>query len=285
MDVITRHRLSMLSLASGALDERSVVDRVQAIYAAFLERVPYENLSNNRIAASHPDDPESWPRATDLLLRENAALGLGGTSFSLAYALRDLFRGAGANAYCTLGYNLVTEQAHAAVIVYVDEGPLLYDPALLTCGPIPVRPYGELRDPLGCVRLLPRCGPTLTVSLELDPALRAPGRSNPDPGWVNVSIDADQNERAIYSIIPVPAAPQNFRQAWQASFYRGRRMPLRLARRVGTDIIRYGERPGSIEILRPDGREEIQAPADPVPMLVELFGIDETCLAEWFAAS
>ncbi len=272
----------MLSLKSGVLDDRPVVERVQTIYEAFLERVPYENLSNNRIVAEHPDDPESWPRATDLLLRENAALGLGGTSFSLAYSLRDLFRGAGANAYCTLGYNLVTEQAHAAVLVYTDEGPLLYDPALLTCGPIPVRPHGELIDPLGCVRLLPRCGPTLTVSLELDPSLRAT-RRNPDPGWVNVSADSGA-ERAVYSIIPIPAAPQNYRQAWQASFYRGRRMPLRLARRVGDDIYRYGERPGSIEILRPSGREEIAAPEDPVPMLTKLFGIDEACLTAWFAS-
>ncbi len=280
MDVITRHRLSMLSVATGTLGDQPIAARVQAIYEAFLDRIPYENLSNNRIVEQHAEDPESWPRATDLLLRENAALGLGGTSFSLAYALRDLFRGSGANAYCTLGYNLVTEQAHAAVVVYVEEGPLLYDPALLMCGPIPVRPYGELVDPLGCVRLLPRCGPTLTVSLDLDPSLRV-SRRNPDPGWVNVSSETG-NDRAIYSIIPVPAAPQNFRQAWQASFYRGRRMPLRLARRNGDEIYRYGERPGSIEILRAGGREEIQAPADPVPMLSEMFGIEATCLAEWF---
>lgn len=281
MDVITRHRLSMLAVPATALDERSVTERVQAIYEAFISRIPYENLSNNRAVAGNPADPASWPRSTDQLLRENASYGMGGTSFSLSYALRDLFRGAGANAYCTLGYNLVTEQAHAAVVVYVDEGPLLYDPALLMCGPIPVRPDGELQDPLGCFRLAPRCGPTLTVTLNLSPALRVE-RIDTHTSWVGTA-GMQGDDRAVYSIIPVPAAPHNYRQAWQASFYRGRRMPLRLARRVGDEIYRYGERPGSIEILRTTGREEIPAPADPVPLLSEMFGLDKGCLAEWFA--
>ncbi len=89
----------------------------------------------------------------------------------------------------------------------------------------------------------------------------------------------------MYSIIPVPAAPHNYRQAWQASFYRGRRMPLRLARRIGNEIYRYGERPGSIEILRTTGREEIPAPANVAQHLHGMFGIDESALRAWFERS
>ena len=268
----------MLALGAEAVAEQPPLERAQAIYRSFLERVPYENLSNNRSVADSPDDPEHWPRATDRLLRENAALGLGGTSFSLAYALRDLLRGAGLTAHTTLGYNLVTEQAHAAVVLYVDQGPFLYDPALLMCGPVPVRPGGVLDDPLGRICLEPRCGPTLTVMLKMhcgsrpdaagDELWHAPGR--------------EEGERAIYSIIPVPAPPQSFRQAWLASFYRGRPMPLRLARRNGDEIIRYGERPGSIEILRADERLETPIGPDPVGRLHELFGIETNCLRAWF---
>ncbi len=269
----------MLSVDAAAIDDGDVASRMQCIYEAFIARVPYENLSNNRAVCEHPDDPESWPRATDKLLRENAAYGLGGTSFSLAYALRDVFRGAGSNAHCALGYNLVTEQAHAAVLVYYDDGPVLYDPALLMAGPIPVRPGGTLEDPLGTFALQPRCGPTLTVTLTLRPELRQDVTSQ--PAWVDPGYGLE-DERAIYSVIPIPAAPHNYRQAWQASFYRGRSMPLRLARRVGNEIYRYGERPGSVEILRKTGREELCVDAEPVEILHEIFGIDTECLEDWY---
>ncbi len=283
MDVITAHRLKQLDLEPALLGELSPRECAQTIYEAFLARVPYENLSNNRSVGEQPDDPEAWPRATDRMLRENAAHGLGGTSFSLAYALRDLMRGAGLTAHCALGHNLVTEQAHAAVVLYAPEGPLLYDPALLMCGPVPVRPGGTLEDPLGTIRLEPRCGPTLTVTLHMHCAgANATERLAPvglDP-WHLPGRSA--GERAIYSIIPMPAPPQSFRQAWLASFYRGRPMPLRFACRRDGRIYRYGERPGSIEVLGETTREERPVAVNASQQLHELFGIDEGCLREWF---
>jgi len=278
MDVITTHRLKQIALDAGALAAIAPRQRAQKIYEAFLERVPYENLSNNRVACELPDEPEVWPRATDRLLRENATHGLGGTSFSLSYALRDLLRGAGLTAHCALGHNLVTEQAHAAVIMYGPEGPLLYDPALLMAGPVPVRPGGELRDPLGTIRLEPRCGPTLTVTLHMH--CGAPGARNRRPAWSGAPRPTE--ERAIYSIIPMPAPPESFRKAWQASFYRGRPMPLRFARRMRDRIYRYGERPGSIEILTAKSREELPVDGDAARQLHEIFGINEDCLRQWF---
>ncbi len=258
-------------------------ERMCAVYEAFIERVPYENLSNNRAVREHPEDPDSWPRATDRLLRENQTYGLGGTSFSLSYALRDILHGAGGNAHTTLGYNLVTERAHAAVIVYVDGEPWLFDPALLLCGPIPVRPGGYLDDPLGRFVLLPRCGPTLTVALTLRDELKPAPPVAADDAWAHVPLSGTE-ERPIYSIIPIPAAPHNFRQAWLASFFRGRRMPLRLACRAGNEIIRYGERPGSIEIMRMTGREVVPAPEGCSELLHNCFGIERECLDEWFQA-
>jgi hypothetical protein len=278
LDVITAHRLRMLDLDPDSLAALDPFARAQRIYAAFIKHVPYENLSDNRVVRESPDDPDNWPRATDRLLRENVAYGLGGTSFSLAYALRDLLRGAGANAHCTLGYNLVTEQGHAAVVVYVDEGPFLYDPSMLMAGPVPVRPGGKLEDPLGEICLEPRCGPTLTLTLKMRCGAHRPVTA--DPLW-GAPVGAD-GHRPIYSVIPVPAPPQGFRQAWMASFYRGRPMPLRLARRVEDVIYRYGERPGSIEVLRADRREEITPGRECAEVLNEVFGIDVECLELWF---
>jgi hypothetical protein len=276
----------MLAIGTETVAGCAPVERANAIYRSFIDRIPYENLSNNRAVRESPEDPDNWPRATDRLLRENSELGLGGTSFSMAYALRDLFRGAGLAAHTTLGYNLVTEQAHAAVILYADVGPLLYDPAMLMSGPVPVRPGGILSDPLGEICLEPRCGPTLTVTIKMSCGAR-PSPCGPmlpgDEIW-HAPADA-RGLRPVYSIIPVPAPPQSFRQAWLASFYRGRAMPLRLARRRGDEIVRYGERPGSLEILRVGDREERKLGNDPAGELHEVFGIDQACLQAWFERS
>jgi hypothetical protein len=261
LDVITRHRLRMLAVEACTFDGLPPRECLQRTYDAFLAATPYENLSNHLAVRAQPGEPDAWPRTTDRLLRENAAHGLGGTSFSLSYALRDLFRGLGANAHCTLGHNLVTEEAHAAVVVYDDDGPTLWDPALLLPGPVPVRPGGELVEPLGACRLVPRCGPTLTLCL-------AP---------------LGEEARQVYSIIPVPAPPQAFRQAWVASFHKGRPAPLRMARRVGDEIRRYGERPGSLEVLRQDGRVEVRLGHAPCDALHRAFGIDGDLLKGWFA--
>ncbi len=209
-----------------------------------------------------PGDPSAWPRATDVFLRENQKGGFGGTSFTLAYALRDLFCGLGGNAHCTLGRNLVTEEMHAAVVAYVDDESLLYDPALLACGPLPIRPGGTLHDPLGTLRFEAHRGASLTVTLH------ARGR---------------HAARPLYSIVPVPAPPNRFRHAWVASFCRGRCTPLRLARRVGDEIRRYSERPGWFEVLTPQGHEKHRLAEAPVEALHRLFGIDEACLRLWFA--
>ncbi|MHC5009343.1 MAG: hypothetical protein ACYTG6_00155 [Planctomycetota bacterium] len=261
MDVITSHRLQMLGLESGQIPSLPIRERLAEVYRVYLDRVPYENLSNSQACCAAPGEPESWPRTTDRFLRENRSCGLGGTSFTLAYALRDLFRGIGANAHCALGHNLVTEEAHAVVVVYFPDESVLFDPALLISGPVPIRPGGVLEDPLGTITLRPRSGPTLTLCLQM--------------------VDMPQ-ERSVYSIIPVPTPPPAFRQAWVASFYRGHRRPLTLARRVGNEIRRYGERPQALEILTCSGRTQRVLEPEPVEDLHRMFGIARECLQTWF---
>ena len=254
----------MLDLDVAELSGHTPRGRMDRVYRRFLERVPYETLSNHRSCCEHPDEPTAWPRATDRLLRENLQCGLGGTSFSLAYALRDLLHGIGTNAHCTLGRNLVTEEMHAAVIAYAEDGAWLYDPALLVGGPLAIRPGGALQDPLGTLRLEPGSGSHLLVTIAL------PG--NPHP-------------RAIYTLVPLPAPPHRFRQAWVASFCKGRRPALRIARRVGDEIRRYTDRPQRLEILTSGGTTYRRLLPSPVDELHALFGIEEACLHDWFGSA
>ena len=62
LDVITRHRLGLLGLQADEVIEAPLDKRLRATYAAFLERVPYENLSDDRACREHPNEPDTWPR-------------------------------------------------------------------------------------------------------------------------------------------------------------------------------------------------------------------------------
>lgn len=254
----------MLDLDVDSLRPLTHRGRMDRVYRRFLERIPYETLSNHLSCCEHPDEPTAWPRATDRLLRENLRCGLGGTSFSLAYALRDLLRGIGSNAHCTLGRNLVTEEMHAAVIAYDEDGAWLYDPALLVGGPLAIRPGGALQDPLGTLRLEPGVGSDLIVTMLL-PGVRQP--------------------RKIYTLVPLPAPPHRFRQAWVASFCKGRRPALSIARRVGDEIRRFTERLHRLEVLTADGYTYRRLLPAPVDELHALFGIETACLREWFESA
>lgn len=261
VDALTRHRLKLLALEAGDLARLGGRERLGVAYRRFLAAAPYENLSSQLAVQRAPGDPSAWPRGTDVVLRELVRHGLGGTSFSLAYALCDLLRGLGAHAHCALGHNLVTEEGHAVVLAYDEAGPWLYDPSLLLPEPVPCRPGAVVHDALGRVALEARCGSTLTLRLQ---ALGEPAR-------------------AVYSLLPVPAPPDSFRQAWVASFHRGRASALRIARREGDEIRRYGERPATLEVLRPDGRVEVPTGPAPVDLLQRAFGIDPDLLRAWFA--
>lgn len=258
---MTRYRLHALGVDPEHLRRLPLRERMDTLYLHFVDHVPYENLSGNCRCAECPEEPSAWPRATDRFLRDHRDQGFGGTSFTLAYALRDLFAGIGASAHLTVGRNLVTEHAHAAVVVYLEGRALLYDPGLLTHGPLPIRPGGVLDDPLGTISLDPRRGRQLTLLLRLRCAEVA---------------------RPLYALVPSPVPPQLFRRTWIASFERGRRRPLRMACRKGDAIVRYAERPRRLEILRPDGRESRDVGAAPVEALHEHFGIAPERLRSWF---
>ena len=263
MDALTRHRLTHLDLAPEAIEILSVAERVRAIYQAFIQRIPYENFSNLARRRGHPSDPDAWPRGTDRLLRDAHESGLGGTCFSMAYALADLLRGAGANAHTTLGHHLKKEEPHAAVLVYHDDGPVLYDPSYFIPNGVPVRPGGGVEDPLFTHALEARRGPMLTM------VQSGPGRA-PSP---------------LYSLIPVPASPEIFRSAWIATSFPRPGRPARLSKRVGDEIRWFGEERGCVEILSSKGTRVVELGADLPDALCRTFGVRADVLRAHFAVT
>jgi arylamine N-acetyltransferase len=225
--------------------------------------VPFETLSNLARRRAHPSDPDAWVRTTDRVLKESATVGTGGTCFATAYALAEVLRGLGANAHTTLGHHLAKDEPHAAVIVYEDDGPWLFDTAFLLPCAMPVRPGGSVEDRLHRHELVARRGPMLTL----------------------VQTAKDGATKPLYSWIPMPAFPVAFREAWIAAFRRRMESKTRIARRVGDEIFAFGGERGPVEVLAPDGRREIDCGGDVPGTLHRVFGIDEAFLRSHFAAA
>jgi hypothetical protein len=266
VDALARHRLSLLGLDAGALEALDVPARVDAVYARFLERVPFENLSKVDRWRAHPAEPEAWPRTTDRLLRDAASDGLGGTCFSMAYALADLFRGVGALAHTALGQDVRAEAPHAAVVVYQDDGPQLFEPAFFVPRGIPVRPGGAVEDRLFTHVLEPRCGPMLTL----------------------VQVARDGTRTPLYSLIPMPAPPDAFRRSWIDTFRGSRAQAPRLARRLGDEVRRYdggsAAKRECVTVECCEGRRVVDAKPDLPGVLHRMFGLSETWLRAHFSS-
>lgn len=263
MDAITSYRLRFLGLDAPTLESEPLPERLRTAYEAFIREMPFENLSHQRSCLGSPDAPASWPRGTDRVLRDHKHAGLGGTCFSLAYALRDVLQGVGGNAHLVLGRNLVSEEPHAAVLVFRDGDVYLFDAALLAKEPVRLEDGVVVEDPLGTVRVKDAgCGCRT----------------------VEVRKQGEMRSRPVLSVRVRPAHPSRYRSAWIGTFERGRRRPLRLARRVGDVIHRYVETPGRLESLTPWGTERHDLDDAPAAELHALFGIGEDYLREWFRA-
>ncbi len=263
MDVLTRHRIALLGLDASSLERRPLRDRVRETYAAFVSRVPFETVTNLARRRAHPADPEQWPRTTDRLLRESASDGTGGTCFSMAYALAEILRGLGANAHTTLGHHLAKNEPHAAVIVFEDDGPHLFDSAFLLTQALPVRPGGVIEDNLFRHELEPRCGPMLTL----------------------VQTDREGVKKPLYSWIPMPAFPAAFRDVWIAAFRKRMESRTRIIRRVGDEVFAFGGERGPIDVVSTSGRREIDPGPDLPAALHRIFGLSESVLRSHFAAA
>jgi hypothetical protein len=256
VDVLTRHRLSLLGVDPDEIDRLDLPARIEAVHRAFVTRIPFETISRLRRWREHPAEPGAWLRTTDRLLREHATDGAGGTSFSLSYALADLLRGVGVVAHTTLAHHLRRDEPHAAVLVFTDEGGFLHDPTYFLPMGVPVRPGGSASDGLFAHSLEPRRGPTLVL------VQRGPG------GEVV----------PLYALVAVPAGPDEYRRAWTDDCRRHRESHVRMARRDGDVVQRWSERHGCVEVTTPEGRRDEDLGPDVPGELHRRFGLSESLL-------
>ena len=169
---------------------------LEQVGAAF-SRMPYENLT--KIVADDARPASSDARRTPLeVLEDHAALGTGGTCFSLTAALLHVLRGLGFAAEPILADRWYGANTHCALIVEHESRTMLLDPGYLIARPVPLPVSEPVRS----------CGALQEILL------------SPRGGGARVELATVEgsaaSSRLTYRV--EPASPDAFLAAWDASF-------------------------------------------------------------------
>lgn len=163
-------------------------------------RLPYENLS--KIIAWRAGALPPTPRRPDRVMEDHAALGTGGTCFSLTELLRQLVASRGLEARPVMAHMKHGLDIHCALQVELHGRPYLLDPGYLVGRPLPLEPGSEADWRPGEGRLL--AGGAI------------PGV--PDTGGLDLFTMEPEGPRWRYRLGARPARPVEFERRWLESF-------------------------------------------------------------------
>jgi len=138
-------------------------DRLLRTVLRAFSHLPYENLTKILKDAA-PGGPTR--REPEEVLLDHFRYGTGGTCFSLVATLRHILLGLGFDATPILADRTYGPDTHCALIVRLDDQPVLADPGYLLAEPLPLDGPEERRivTPFHEIRLVPR---TETGRMEL----------------------------------------------------------------------------------------------------------------------
>lgn len=212
---------------------RTDTNFLRRLYAAFVERVPFESVSKivrNREIAGR----EAKPRRPDVFWEDFVERGAGGTCFARTAAFAELADGLGLPSRPLLGA-ISRPESHAALLFETPGGPLLADVGYPLPEPLGIEP-GQRETAIGAIAVSRR-----------EEDIRIDFVSGPERGR---SIAFDLR----------PAEPARWARAWEETFD-PEALFLRtvVLRRVqGHRVLRFAE--GEVQILDAHSRARIPLP-------------------------
>jgi arylamine N-acetyltransferase len=226
-----------------------------------LEAFPYENLS--KLIKKHrlPPGPQRR-RLPGEVLEDHIRLGAGGTCFALTHLLRGVLERLGLDAFTVLCDTRHQRANHCAVVVVIDDRPLLVDPGYL------------LYEPLALEHLQqesPRPG---------DHAARPGTRlvTNQEDGR---SADLFTFDTWRYQVRLEPVPIERFLQVWDASFEWTMMNGVHLCMRSGPGYLYVNGI--KLNIRGEDRGESINIRDREAEVLSRQLGIDPRLIAEGYA--
>lgn len=132
---------------------------LRAVLRSFA-RLPYENLSKI-VRHAETGSLAAARRHPSRVVSDHAALGAGGTCFSLTATLCHLVRALGFEAEPILADRRYGSDTHCALLVWIDARPHLVDPGYLLVEPVPLGSAAQtqIETSFHTVRLVPHASP------------------------------------------------------------------------------------------------------------------------------
>ena len=230
---------------------------LQALFARFNERVPFETASKI-VRNAEVSDPAERPRRPGLFWADHLDSGAGGTCFARVAAFDALLSGLGFTARLALG-RVQSDFDHASLLVTLDGEEWICDVGF----PLPVllrSSGGETETPLGAVRVT------------------RGGR-----GWrVELLEGVPEGPREL-EIFAAPVPPEEFGERWRETFRPGSSLlsAVRLRREKEGRTVSFSA--GELRVDDLHSRTRIPLAAPRAPVVEEHFGVDRDILDRAFS--
>lgn len=230
---------------------------LEALFARFNARVPFENASKILRDADVPDASEK-PRTPEILWVDHLERGTGGTCFARVAAFDALLSALGFRSRRLLG-RVEHDDDHAALMVETPAGESIVDVGF----PLPAIVAARS----GCVE-------TALGGLRIEPT----------PRGVSVAFTdgVPEGPRAL-EIFSGPVSEERFRELWQQTFRPGSRFLSKVVMRrdLGNRVVSYAG--GQVRVDDLHSRLRVPLPLPRAAGLSDLFGIDADVLSRAFA--
>ncbi|HKA36025.1 MAG TPA: arylamine N-acetyltransferase [Thermoanaerobaculia bacterium] len=232
---------------------------LEALFARFNQRVPFESASKI-VRNAEVADPREKPRWPDVFWADHLESGAGGTCFARVAAFQALIASLGFDVRPVLG-RVQEDFDHAALLVRSGSEP---DEWICDVGfPLPAL-------------LAAREGGTDTALAEVHVA--------PTPrGWSVEMLEGVPEGPRKLEIFAAPAAEEEFRSRWRATFERRTKFLTSVSLRAERPgrILSFGA--GEIRVDDRHSRTRIPLPSPRAPILEEQFGTDAALLDRAFS--
>jgi arylamine N-acetyltransferase len=231
---------------------------LDALHRAYLTRVPFENATK-LVKASRTGKPDTAIRGPVEFWEEHLRWGSGGTCFAATSAYQFLLRYLGF-ASTTIFCHLPAQEpdAHAALLVTVEERPVLVDVGYALPMPVPLPTDGVVRRR------------TDYYDVEVRPG--------PQEEYLVFSEDM-RGQRFRYRFTLRPAPEGAYAEAWRKTFLPQAPYMRRLALGRFANATRYLYKdPTRIFEITREGERSRLLDGPPVPVLAGVFGLPEPLL-------
>lgn len=246
--------------AAGLQKSRPELELLEKIVEAF-SRYPYENVSKIIKLSRHLDEPHPI-RLPGEVVEDHLRAGLGGTCFSMTFALQTILTNSSFDCYPVMADMRAGRNIHCALVARIGEDKYLLDPGYLLGRPAelhPDRPFSFWNE-------------FARVELFYLPA----------EGAYHLYTFSGRERKWRYRFVDRPTGPEEFLQHWQASFHKNAMHGICINRVTPKGLIYVRKR--FMRRIAPGEKKNINIKRNYHAAIEQTFGISQEVVEQALAA-